>query len=56
VADHARRDRDALALLPAAASLPVLLIGALQWLTPSLVPPTTPFGVRIPGSSPHPEL
>ncbi|MCO6004024.1 DUF5808 domain-containing protein [Actinoallomurus purpureus] len=28
---------------------PVLLIGALQWLTPSLVPATTPFGVRIPG-------
>ena len=28
--------------------LPVLLIGVLQWLMPSLVPPTVRFGVRIP--------
>lgn len=29
-------------------AIPVLLIGVLQWLRPSLVPPTIPFGVRIP--------
>ncbi len=29
--------------------LPVLLIGVLHWLMPSLVPPTVPFGVRVPG-------
>lgn len=28
--------------------LPVLLIGVLHWLMPSLVPPTLPFGVRVP--------
>ncbi len=27
---------------------PVLLIGVLHWLMPSLVPPTVPFGVRVP--------
>jgi uncharacterized membrane protein len=27
---------------------PVVLIGVLHWLMPSLVPPTTPFGVRVP--------
>src|SRR5262245_42560804 len=30
------------------AALPLLLVGAMQWLMPSLVPPTIPFGVRIP--------
>jgi uncharacterized membrane protein len=27
---------------------PVLLIGVAHWLIPSLVPPTVPFGVRVP--------
>jgi uncharacterized membrane protein len=36
---------DASALVSA---VPVVLIGALQWLRPSLVPPTIPFGVRVP--------
>ncbi|HZE30886.1 MAG TPA: DUF5808 domain-containing protein [Actinoallomurus sp.] len=31
-----------------AALPPVVLIGSLQWLMPSLVPPTLPFGVRVP--------
>lgn len=30
------------------AAVPVLLVGVMQWLMPSLVPPTTPFGVRVP--------
>jgi len=30
------------------AALPLLLVGVMQWLMPSLVPPTLPFGVRIP--------
>jgi uncharacterized membrane protein len=29
-------------------ALPVVLIGVLQWLRPALVPPTIPFGVRVP--------
>lgn len=29
-------------------AFPVALIGVLQWLRPSLVPPTLPFGVRVP--------
>lgn len=28
--------------------LPVLLVGVVQWLMPSLVAPTLPFGVRVP--------
>jgi hypothetical protein len=31
-----------------ASVLPVVLIGLLQWLMPALVPPTIPFGVRVP--------
>ncbi|MCW2898049.1 MAG: hypothetical protein JWO67_314 [Streptosporangiaceae bacterium] len=27
---------------------PIVLIGLLHWLVPSFVPPTLPFGVRIP--------
>ncbi len=29
--------------------IPVLLIGFVQWLMPSLASPTLPFGVRVPG-------
>jgi len=29
-------------------AIPVVLIGVLQWLRPALVPPTIPFGVRVP--------
>ncbi|GAA4494940.1 DUF5808 domain-containing protein [Actinoallomurus oryzae] len=29
-------------------AVPVLLVGVMHWLMPSLVPPTTPFGVRVP--------
>ncbi|GAA4638669.1 DUF5808 domain-containing protein [Actinoallomurus vinaceus] len=32
---------------------PVLLIGVVHWLIPSLVPPTVPFGVRVPLDQAH---
>ncbi|MEV0398461.1 DUF5808 domain-containing protein [Actinoallomurus sp. NPDC050550] len=32
---------------------PVLLIGVVHWLIPSLVPPTLPFGVRVPLDRAH---
>jgi uncharacterized membrane protein len=32
---------------------PVLLIGVVHWLIPSLVPPTLPFGVRVPLDHAH---
>ncbi|MGI5230602.1 DUF1648 domain-containing protein [Actinoallomurus sp. CA-142502] len=28
--------------------IPVVLVGVMKWLMPSLVPPTIPFGVRVP--------
>lgn len=31
-------------------ALPVLLLAAFEWLMPSLIPRTVPFGVRIPGA------
>jgi uncharacterized membrane protein len=34
--------------VPFVSAVPVVLIGVMQWLRPALVPPTIPFGVRVP--------